>query len=177
MPVDEYLRMVCKRLAQMTTAGTVRPDTLFRPASRKKTFDELDRGAELALALANHAQSGMHAPAIEIWANAGVARGDLIRLMSRIAECRHADLKHIPQTIGRGKQQSSQKAMLIGKQLYADYAALTGTQPAMRVVNDKAAGPFFQLIRQVFDILQIDASAEYVARETIKEKRGSKRKR
>jgi hypothetical protein len=174
LTVEEHLLVACDRLAGFPNHGPIPSDTPFRPASRKTTRAELERLAQLADALTDHVESHMHEPAILALAGAGIVRGSVILFARAIAEsARRTDLSRVAEKVGRGNQQSRQRTMLAAQLLYEDFRLLTGRDPKINVTGTRAGGRFIALLQEAFSILSIDGSAESVARELIKEKRGS----
>ena len=168
--IDHHLGIACDRLTPLAAIGDVPTDTPFRStANRKTTRAELDKLATLADALAEHVEKHMHAPAIAALLAAGVARGMVMQSAREVAEAaRGADISHVPVVVERGTEQSRQRALMVARLLYDDFAALTGKKPTTRLLRD--------LVRDVFAILQINASPEAVARATVREKRGSEKR-
>jgi len=78
----------------------------------------------------------------------------------------YAKMAKVPQILnntGRGAPKKVQEKK-ISRVVAIHYFGLTGKKPTMTVVYDKAGGEFFVLLRTVFEILGIKASAEAQAR-------------
>ena len=175
---EARLRRACDGLAGIAHHAKDPPtDVPFRRTNRKTARAELDKLANLAEALADHAET-LHEPAILALAEVHLTRAVVAGFAREVsARARNADVNHVPETVGRGKEQSRQLAMMVGALCHDDFTELTGRRPAIRMVDDgdKAGGPFLDLLREVFGILAINASAENVARETIMEKKVAKK--
>ncbi len=147
--------------------------------ARETTSDaaqkEIDTFIKRASALREHI-AAMHRNSLSRFENLddgqrqpGKIEGDLAKLI-RVARA-STSKDDIRSSSPRGRPEMRGPKQ-IAKSAAKAFAALTGNRPTVGTnpTNNKAYGPFLDFLTDVFDALQIDASAEYLAREAVKEK-------
>lgn len=145
----------------------------FDAAGRSSTIKELDALAKKSEALAECLVS-LHGPAINALAEAGFSeRHLLLKLASKLhLSARGADVSNVPENQGKGRREA-RLPLAIASILAFHYRELTGKEPtiithASSAEEGKAYGPFLDLVKAVFSALGIEASAEAMARKSIR---------
>lgn len=155
--------------------GQLPSDELFRSTSRKKAQTEIDSLVKLTDALIANVKN-MHSPAIDALAEQGIFRHSVIAFAHSVGTAaRRADLGAIPEKVSRGDVAKVRYAMAVTRLLRRQYSMLTRRNPTVIVRDGKDYGPFLDLVRAVFAVLEIKVSPEARARAAIKEKRGGQR--
>lgn len=182
-------------LAQIEKGATGEPPIRYRLAGRAKVRSQLDDVAKAAEKLAE-ALEGLYAPSIAALADNGFLQLDvaaskkskvwvdgqqshrvktyrLPELLQELATiARTADISAVPEEQGKGRLPNN-LAKSLGSVLAFDYHSLTGHRPIVSTrnngVQDVPYGPFFDLVSEVFTILDVQAKPEHIAREAVKE--------
>lgn len=138
-----------------------------RPLGRNKVQKELDEISDLYRKLALKMDL-VHQPTLEILSMIGI--GPLFertRCENFIDRLKLIDTSDLPSNVGRG--QSKMRERSLADRLAITYANVTGDPPARSYdwINSRAYGRFLHLVEEVFEIAQIDASAEDCARHAV----------
>ncbi|MGF6879042.1 hypothetical protein [Paraburkholderia sp. MM5477-R1] len=168
---EQRLRQIVHTLSLIPKNQDGTPPPEFRLKGRKACRDELDKVAELAGKLAA-VIDGLGEPSIGALADSGlmqiVHHNHLSATLKRVAAIAHqADVSNVPENQGRGRLPNNLARGVVAI-LAHDYATLTGRRPTVGTRDDghqaKPYGPFYDLVTDIFQALEIDASAESSAR-------------
>ncbi|MFI5020866.1 MAG: hypothetical protein ACHQRJ_04320 [Alphaproteobacteria bacterium] len=141
------------------------------------TIGDLHKPTILALANAGFGCFGEREALCRIAHRIAEAEGGLseeeVRILQQAVECAHrADVYAIPKSLAKGPPVNN-RVRKVGKILLDAYEELTDKKATVIVKPDdnKASGPFLKLVRDVLAALNIEASAEAVARQAIARKK------
>lgn len=153
----------------------------FSNANVEVTKTELKKLAALCKKLANHIEE-MHAPAIIVMLDKDFRFKLSAEILSTAANAEHA-LKNLDQRLSslvppemlktdKGGRRENSRAKATSALLAYLYKDLTGLRPTL--TNDpihetsKPKGPFFNLVEEVFKILELDEKAEHYSDQAAK---------
>ena len=155
---------------ELSSAFNERPAA--RSAGEKKAAAEVDKLAALAIEFANHVDR-MHRNSLAVFEGGDcwhpmVLANQLWKLASVAAQ---------PPPQPKDKKPRKARAADTAKKALIAYELLTGEPATIRVpsLGGKAGGPYLTLLDELFDVLEIQASAEHWAGEAIKAARSESR--
>lgn len=171
-----HLMPIIRTLSFIPRGETGTPPHKFSEVGRKAAQTEInsvsDAAETLKIAIDNLSQTSIVA-----LANQGLLQiihhRTLSDLLAKVfAVARQTNLDSVPETQGRGRPRNN-LARGVASILASNYATLTGKNPTVSTrsngAQDVPYGPFFDLVTDIFKVLEINASAEAAARAAVKE--------
>lgn len=138
-----------------------------RPAGRRKVQKELKEIADLYRNLSQK-MDAVHQPTHEMLSAVGVGPFfERTRCENFIKIIADLDASELPANVGRG--QSKMREKNVADRLAIMFSNVTGQRPTIAVnsMDNQAYGRFIALVEEVFEVAQIDASAEDCARRAV----------
>jgi hypothetical protein len=175
--MEQQLRHAVDLLTRIAEAGPQPIPNCFRDIGRAGTRKELESLANRADAL-ERAISDLHQPAIGALAESGfVARQSILDFLRSLALAARGPraLAYLENEVPIKPKSTKPPDMLangVGAILANDYFVLTGKKPTRRTKtygedSGGAYGPFFDLVKDVFLVIGIEADPDRVHREAI----------